>query len=663
MYKLSVNEIIEKIQNREVFEADASDGSFHIKIEHYVPYVCAAIHAGHQLRDDLKQNCVLSDYERWYEEDPQTETFIASLPIVIYGKDSRYEYDLNRRPESAVYDTAWGKQVWKKPLTPEQKQKSLAKHSAFYKVIDVLLTVLENQYQSCVVYDIHSYNYKRIKAPTPVFNIGSERINKRKFGHQIKHWARELSKIQIPGVQNTVEINGPFKGRGYLLEFVNQTHPNSLTLATEVKKIYCDEETGEYYPEVIHAISEQLKTAILNNTQYYIKHKTPFTVVVKNQLLSGVVDKDLLKLDEELYRITKKIEILDYVNPVNLEREKQAFFHSKYKRNPKFNYRHLNINPFEIKRKLYELPVENITDVSIQKMYKDTINSYADKVDLLATLGTEKFRYNSLRYFGAPDERILKNARFLLSLPETEPEIDNIDAVTAKKIVEEEIKHYAFDCKVELSSQIAAKAMVLNYKQKLIIRKDAYFSKISLHALAHHEIGVHMVTTLNAVNQPLNIFKIGLPVNTKTQEGLAVLSEYLSGNLNIFRLKQLGARVIGINMMLNGYSFADVFEYMMEHYTNDINEAFTLVSRIYRGGGFTKDYLYLDGFKELLNFFHDNNKLDNLLVGKTHIKYLPVINEMIERGIIFPPQYITRAFQTPREDNEILRFIIEGVKL
>ena len=71
--------------------------------------------------------------------------------------------------------------------------------------------------------------------------------------------------------------------------------------------------------------------------------------------------------------------------------------------------------------------------------------------------------------------------------------------------------------------------------------------------MVHHEIGVHMVTTINAVNQPLNIFKWA-STNTYTQEGI-VLTEYLSGYLSIKRLKELALRVVAVDMMINGLDF------------------------------------------------------------------------------------------------------------
>ena len=92
--------MIQRIGKGIAFEAEARDRSFRIKIREYVPYVCTAIHDGGNFRDELKLKTVLSDYERWYEEDPHTADFMSSMPIVLAGQDSRFEHDLNRDPNN-----------------------------------------------------------------------------------------------------------------------------------------------------------------------------------------------------------------------------------------------------------------------------------------------------------------------------------------------------------------------------------------------------------------------------------------------------------------------------------------------------------------------------------------------------------------------------------
>ncbi|HEY4539422.1 MAG TPA: flavohemoglobin expression-modulating QEGLA motif protein [Faecalibacter sp.] len=663
---LTIQQIIKNIENEVVFEAYAEDESFKIKIDEYIPYVCAAIHDGGHMRDDILEKCSLSNYERWYEEDPHTAEFVGSFPILIQGCDSRFEYDLNRDPETAIYEEAWGKQVWETPLSESQKQRSLAKHQAFYEVIEALIQKLESKFEKCVVYDIHSYNWKRWDRPVPVFNIGAEKIDPDKFGNYVEAWREELSQIELGDIPNFTAVNDVFYGRGYLLGFITKHFENTLVLATEVSKIYCDELTGESFPEVINQIKEGFKTAIVNHAFEFIKNETSYKVSKQVNILHNELESDLLKIDKQLYHLVKDFELLSVINPINLEFEKKKFLASNYKYEPQFKYNPLNINPFEFKRKLSNIKVEKINDISIQNMYVDTINSYFDKVDLLANLGTNKFLYNSLRYFGEPSKKDVENANFVLYCPEfrmeKEGEFNELEVV---ELFRNSTKDYGFDFDIEISDHIASKALVINSKKKVVIKRGVKFDRRFTKGLIEHEIGVHMVTTMNAVKQPLKIFSIGLPVNTLTQEGLAILSEYYSDSINHDRLRELGLRVLAVNMLTSGKTFNETFLTLHEEYKMAPENAFYLTTRVFRGGGFTKDALYLKGLKTILNYVDEGKKLDNLLIGKTSVEYVNTINELVERKMINPPKYYTKIFKQHQEKpeiNPILKYIFDGLK-
>ena len=275
MLKLSVAEIIQKIKAEECFEAVASDYSFTIKINSYVHYACAAVHDGHQFRKELWQNCLHTEYERWFEEDPQTKEMVKSHPIVIAAMDSRFEYDLNRAPETAIYDDAWGKQLWKTPLPKAMQTKSLAKHAHFYKVVYALLQKLEEKFGVCVVYDMHSYNWKRWTREVPTWNLGTSNVDEKRFGAEIESWRALLANTPFPnGIPSTSKINDTFQGNGYFLKFITQNFNNTLVLATEIAKIYCDELTQVLYPEVVAAVEKYLQTALKKHAEvFYTNHK------------------------------------------------------------------------------------------------------------------------------------------------------------------------------------------------------------------------------------------------------------------------------------------------------------------------------------------------------------------------------------------------------
>jgi len=275
MKRLSISEIIQLIQNEQCFEVVAEDLSFNIKIDKYVPYACGAIHDGHQFRRNLLDNCLHTEYDRWFEEDPCTKEFVKTHPIVIAGCDSRFEYDLNRAPDHAIYEDAWGKKLWKGPLDSKEYEKSLAKHTAFYKVVHALIAKLEEMFGIVVVYDMHSYNWRRWDREVPVINLGTANVDKARFGPSIEAWSKSLSQLELPhAIESTSKINDTFQGNGYFLKFITQSFRNTLVLATEFKKIYCDELNETIFPEVVHAIEQQLQKKIkAHSTLFYNTHK------------------------------------------------------------------------------------------------------------------------------------------------------------------------------------------------------------------------------------------------------------------------------------------------------------------------------------------------------------------------------------------------------
>ena len=662
---MTITEIIQAIKRGKPFKATSEDKSFSIKIDRYVPYVCTAIHDGSNIRTELLSKIALDEYERWYEEDPHTADFIASMPITLVAHDSRYEYELNRK--HPVYDEAWGKKVWKKPLSKKELRISTQKHKNYYKVTHTLIEKLESDFGASLVYDVHSYNHKRWDRKVPVFNIGAEKIDNKKYAKYIENWKSELENIELKGVDVKAEINDVFFGRGYNLEYITKNFKNTLVLATEISKVYCDEETGEIYPQIIKNLQARFKKAILNNANLYVNDLTNWKHSDKNMLLDNSITQSIQKVDGQIFRLLKNFELLTYVNPINVKSEKERFFKSKFTVNPNFRYKPIKINTYELTKKLHAIDTTKLEDITIRHLYESVITGAIDKINLLASIGTNKFLYNSLRYFGRPDKVDIRNAEYVLLLPEIKEE--NIKAVRfgvdqAKKIFEDSFADYGFKGKIRVDKKVLSTVMVLNSTKTVVLKDGATFTQNELQYLAEHEIGVHMVTTMNAANNKLKVFGVGLPVNTKTGEGMAVLAEYLSGNFTMNRLRELALRVIAVDLMCNGADFKDCFNTIVKNYKMEVNKAYNLVTRVYRGGGFTKDYLYLNGFSKLLKFWHDDNDLTPLLVGKTSISFYNTIVEMIDRKLIEKPQFITKSFEKPRTElnNELFDYILSGLK-
>lgn len=663
MLTLSKSECIARIKRHECFHASVENNAFEVKVEEYAPIVCTAIHNGNNLRTELEKNFLLNDAERLYEEDPYTADVVSSFPIVLTGNDSRFEYDLNRaKTLSTYFKTAWNKQVWAKSLSPTQRNKSHLKHQAFYDVLEALIEVLESKFKSAIVFDIHSYNYKRIEADTPTFNIGTSQIDNERWGNVVTRFEKELNKIELPNLQSRAAIDEVFQGRGYLITHVNSHFDNTLVIPTEIKKVFMEEETGELYPLVLEELKTGVKEAISETAAFFMRRFGKKRSFSKSDVLSSVVAKEVTTLDKRLFELCKNIETLNYINPINLASEKKRFFAKKGQYEPEFRYKQLNIDPYYFREALYKLPVSDVLDADIQQLYRHVIDNLATKIDLLTAIGTENFKYNSLKYYGEPSKEDLANANFLIHAPTIAAELNQamFDANAAARYFKEKAKQWQLNCKIETSNKIVAKAMVNSAKKQLLINKDAQFTQSELEAFAYHELGIHMLTTINSKAQPLKVFSLGLVGNTMTQEGLAIFSEYCSGHLTLNRLKSLALRVVAVNLMLEQNSFAKTFHTLVSDYDMDEQTAFTMTTRVYRGGGFTKDYLYLRGFSEVLKLSDQQAPLEDLLVGKTGLLDFSVISEMIDRGMLAKPKPL---FDLSFARNQpVLDYLVSAIK-
>ena len=116
-------------------------------------------------------------------------------------------------------------------------------------------------------------------------------------------------------------------------------------------------------------------------------------------------------------------------------------------------------------------------------------------------------------------------------------------------------------------------------------------------------------------------------------------------------------------MMCSGADFKEVFSFITEEYKEDKKETFNLVARVFRGGGFTKDYLYLAGFSQIHKLWKKGYDLTPLLIGKTNLKYYNTIVEMTERGFLTPPKYITECLENPKveKNHSIYEYILDGL--
>ena len=220
------------------------------------PLVGAAIHDGHDARAEVGEHFALGDAGRLREEDPFTAQMARALPRHVVGLNSRFELDLNRARDKAVYRVpadAWGLNVWKTELPDAVAADSLALYDAFYAQTKAELEKVRESFEHFVVYDLHSYNHRREgasgesanPAENPEVNIGTRSLADPKFRPLIERFIADLRAFDFDGRQLDVRENVKFGG-GEFSQFVHRQFPNSAcSLAIEWKKFWMDEWSGD----------------------------------------------------------------------------------------------------------------------------------------------------------------------------------------------------------------------------------------------------------------------------------------------------------------------------------------------------------------------------------------------------------------------------------
>lgn len=229
--------------------------------------VAVTPHAGHDLRPEVAEQMILDEEVRLREEDPFTDRFVTSLPARLVVHRSRFECDLNRVREEAVYrepEDCWGLDVWRDPPLDEGiVERSLEVYDGVYDELARRFDELAAR-GPFVVYDVHSYNHRRDgadgppedPADNPEVNVGTGSMDRDRWGSVVDAFSEAVASHRTGPYD--VRENVKFVGRG-IAQWAHARYPDqAIVLAIEFKKTYMDEWTGEPDEERIDAIAAAL---------------------------------------------------------------------------------------------------------------------------------------------------------------------------------------------------------------------------------------------------------------------------------------------------------------------------------------------------------------------------------------------------------------------
>ena len=236
------------------------------------PLVAAAIHAGHGVREEVAALLAIDEADRLREEDPFTDRLLAAGDSRVAVRASRFEVDLNRPRESAVYtvpEDAWGLRLYREPPPAAVVDRSLERYDRFYAAVESLLDRLTRRHERVLVLDLHSYCHRRGgpgAAPedarqNPEVNLGTESLDRGRFGEAADAFARALAGCRVGDAPLDVRENVRFRG-GAFPRWINRRFAGRAgAIAIELKKTFMDEWTGALDEERFAALARALETA------------------------------------------------------------------------------------------------------------------------------------------------------------------------------------------------------------------------------------------------------------------------------------------------------------------------------------------------------------------------------------------------------------------
>ncbi len=177
----------------------------------------------------------LDEGERLREEDPYTGNWTKIAPTSVIVHRSRFEVDMNRPRDRAVYRTpqdAWGLNLWKGTLPQEDVDHALMTYDNFYDQMDLLFNQLQASWGKFVVLDLHSYNCRRSGANGPFdpqelnpdLNIGTGTMNRELWKPLVDNAISTLRQFNFFGRELDVRENVKFQG-GELARWAHQKFP------------------------------------------------------------------------------------------------------------------------------------------------------------------------------------------------------------------------------------------------------------------------------------------------------------------------------------------------------------------------------------------------------------------------------------------------------
>ena len=370
--------------------------------------------------------------------------------------------------------------------------------------------------------------------------------------------------------------------------------------------------------------------------------------------MSGLADADpaLSAVDRVLVDWSRRIRLFYHLAPVNEAGERARLFGGGRRvQDPRFSYRPLEFSAADARRELENAPIDSIGDANLRRLYEEKCWELDRLVRLLEVRGDADFLTGSLELFGKPPLEMVRDAGELLAATKW-VERRNLDVERVRRMLDAHLETYRrrygeFDCEVVVDKAMSAKMYV--HENRIHLKRGALFSREAALCDTVHEIDAHILTFLNGRRQPFRLFEIGPRGTLAFQESLGVFTEVANGVIFPGRVIALASRVVAVAAVVAGATFSEVFGQLTGDYGLDEDEAFLICVRVFRGGGLTKDWLYVAELERIFRHWAAGGDMKHLLLAKVTMDTLEEVEDLAARGGLLPARYLPEYLERVEE--------------
>ncbi len=373
---------------------------------------------------------------------------------------------------------------------------------------------------------------------------------------------------------------------------------------------------------------------------------------VATKAVAAGLSRTAIKVDHALAEMDKRIDWLSRLTPINVDAIREGFAASRHRDMPDSEYGEGLDNHSPVwRRELFGLPVREIDDPLIETLLLEKQRELDRQIELVRMRDREGFIQASIDLFGGVSDTLLASARRIIAnVPDTalgdrDADCDDIVAAAEDDLAWYRSRAPGFGGRVvrDPNHGVGLYTQMGDFH----VATDTRVPATRVDALVQHEIGTHAVTRHNGRRQPLRTLADGLADYDAMQEGLAVIGEYLAGYLPPARLRVLAGRVIAAHMAVEEANGAEIYAAMREECLLGPEDSFQTALRAKRGGGLTKDAVYLDGVIQLLAYLANGGDFEILFLGKFALKQFATLEKLIARGTIHRPELLPRYLERP----------------